>query len=235
MKSINITVTALSLLFAGGLSAEESKVTEVNEVTAQTVVVSSGKANESETNVEAKPESNEQPEPATQPVLIEQSVDVQSDPDDEWTLMNQLIEAKKKNEAKAKATIDNLTQENTQLYVEVEENNVELAQQEQTIGGLEIQLQSLQTSAADIESRLAIMQENTDTVSYEFKKLKFKNTTSMLTPFLYAATAIFIADKMDAGSDSKLIYGLGAFSAGTLIESTDYGLSFQLTKVVYKK
>ena len=233
MKLNSIIIAVSSLFFVQLAVAQEIEV--VNE--ASSGEENSVQSTQNETLVDKTEETIVAPkvESVEAPLTVDEVVPSANQADDDWSLMAQLLEAKKQNEAKAKAKIDELSEENEELNVVVEENNATLAAQEKTIGSLELQLNDLQTSASQIEAQLATMQENTDTVSYEFKKLKFKNTASKLTPFLYAATAIVIADKLDASQDSKLIYALGAFSAGTLIESTDYGLSFQLTKIVYKQ
>ncbi|MCJ8312146.1 MAG: hypothetical protein HRU38_08170 [Saccharospirillaceae bacterium] len=166
---------------------------------------------------------------------IVDTVSVIKQPEDDWSLMTQLIANKKQQEAQAKAKIEQLSEVNSDLNEKVVANKQTLSTQEKTISSLELQLNELQTSALRIETQLASLQENTDTVSYEFKKLQFKTATSKLTPFLYGATAILISNQLETSQDTKLILGLAALSVGTLIESTDYGLSFQLTKIVFRK
>jgi len=242
MKIINVIIAVSGLLFFHLVLASEIEV--INEAL-ESEINTNQPTNESQnimdTSAEIKVTQDEErgklsPEIIkAKPTNDETKEEVKVEPEDGWSLMAQLLETKKRNEAEIKAQINELSIENKELNIVVEENLETLGNQKKSIGSLELQLNNLQTSAAQIDKELAVMQENTDTVSYEFKKIKFKNTTSKLTPFLYAASAVLISNQLDASQDSKLIFALAAYSAGTLLESTDYGLSFQLTKLVYKK
>ena len=241
MKLIKVVLGVSSLLFANLLSAQEIEV--INE--AQEDVVNTNQTTQTTqtmTNTQVQSASAVEPvvptknaEQVQQVPQITRTVPQTQEPEDDWSLMAQLLETKKRNVAEAKVKIDALSEENEELNIVVEENLETLEVQKNSIGSLEVQLNALQTSASQIDAQLATMQENTDTVSYEFKKLKFKNNASKLTPFLYAATTILISNQLDMDQDQKVILGLAAFSGGSLLESTDYGLSFQLTKLVYKK